>query len=312
MSPAETVEACAARLAALPPATRGALCMIASGAFFAVMMTMVRLLSQDLHPFETAFFRNALGLVFLMPWVARAGFSTLRTGRWRVHGMRALFGLGAMLSLFTALSRMPLAEVTALSFTAPLFATAGAALVLRERVRLRRWTATLIGFLGVLIVLRPGVAVVNPATPIALTAAAFMAAAMLSIKSLSRTEHPNAIVFMMGVLMAPASLLPALFVWTTPDLSDVPWLLTMGLSATIGQILLTRAFTFADASAVMPYGFAQLVFVSVLGYAIFGERPDIWTWIGGAVIVTATVYIARREARLARQLRAAAPVSEGF
>jgi len=289
-----------ARLKALPRTTRGALCMVASGAFFAVMMAMVRLLSHDLHPFVSAFFRNSLGLAFLMPWVAGAGFATLRTGRFRVHGLRAAFGLGAMLCLFTALSRMPLAEVTALSFTAPLFATVGAALVLRERVRLRRWGATLVGFAGALIVLRPGLASIDPATPIALTAAAFMAAAMLSIKSLSRTEHPNAIVFMMGVFMAPASLIPALFVWTPPSWGDVPWLLLMGLAATAGQVLLTRAFTFAEASAVMPYGFAQLAFVSALGYAIFGERPDLWTWIGGAVIVAATVYIARRESKLHR------------
>ncbi|MCU0838240.1 MAG: DMT family transporter [Rhodospirillales bacterium] len=296
----DRVRACSVRLARLPRSTRGALAMIASGASFAVMMAMVRLLSDDLHPFVSAFFRNALGLVFLMPWVAGAGFATLRTGRFRVHGLRAAFGLGAMLCLFTALSRMPLAEVTALSFTAPLFATVGAALVLRERVRLRRWTATFAGFCGAVIVLRPGMATIDPTTPIALTAAVFMAAAMLSVKSLSRTEHPNAIVFMMGALMAPASLIPALFVWTPPSAADVPWLLLMGLSATIGQVLLTRAFSLAEASAVMPYGFSQLVFVSVLGYAIFGERPDLWTWVGGAVIVAASVYIARREAKLDR------------
>jgi drug/metabolite transporter (DMT)-like permease len=281
--------------------------MIASGAAFAVMMAMVRLLSADLHPFVSAFFRNALGLVFLLPWVARAGFATLRTGRFVIHGLRAAFGLGAMLCLFSALSQMPLAEVTALSFTAPLFATIGAALVLRERVRLRRWTATLFGFVGALIVLRPGVAAIDPAAPIALTAAAFIAAAMLSVKSLSRTEHPNAIVFMMGVLMAPASLIPALFVWTPPGWHHVPGLLLMGLSATIGQVLLTRAFAAAEASAVMPYGFAQIIFVSLLGYLLFGERPDVWTWVGGAVIVGASVYIARREAQLSRP-RAAAPL----
>lgn len=295
------------RFAALPGPTRGALCMVAAGASFAVMMAMVRLLSADLHPFVSAFFRNALGLLFLLPWVARAGFSTLRTGRFAVHGLRAAFGLGAMLCLFTALSRMPLAEVTALSFTAPLFATVGAALALGERVRVRRWTATLVGFCGALIVLRPGVAAVDPAAPIALAAAAFMAAAMLSIKSLSRTEHPNAIVFMMGVLMAPASLIPALLVWTSPALAQVPWLLLMGLSATVGQVFLTRAFAYAEASAVMPYGFAQLIFVSALGYAIFDERPDLWTWVGGAVIVMASVYIARREARLARAAVAPLP-----
>jgi drug/metabolite transporter (DMT)-like permease len=308
MSPSDAARACRAHLAGLPRTTRGALCMVASGACFAVMMAMVRLLSHDVHPFVTAFFRNALGLLFLMPWLARAGFGTIRTGRLWVHSLRAAFGLAAMLCLFTALSRMPLAEVTALGFTAPLFATVGAALVLRERVRARRWTATMIGFFGTLIVLRPGIAVIDPATPIALAAAVFMAAAMLSIKSLSRTEHPNAIVFMMGVLMAPASLIPASFVWTTPSAGDVPWLLLMGGAGTAGQLFLTRAFAFADASAVMPFGFAQLVLVSAFGYVIFGERPDAWTWLGAAVIVASTVYIVRRETKLERaRLRTTAP-----
>lgn len=293
-------DAASSRFARLPPVTQGAVYMVTAGAFFAVMMAMVRLLSADLHPFVSAFFRNLLGLLFLLPWVARAGWGTLQTGRWSAHILRATFGLSAMLCLFTALSRLPLAEVTALGFTAPLFATLGAALVLRERVRLRRWTATAVGLLGALIVLRPGAAAFHPASLIALAAAVSMAAAMLSIKSLSRTEHPNAIVFVMGALMAPASLIPALFVWTQPTWNDVPWLLLMGLSATIGQILLTRAFAAAEASAVMPYNFAQMVFVSALGSVMFGERPDVWTWVGAAVIVAANVYIAHRERQLAR------------
>lgn len=281
----------------------GAVFMLASGAAFALMMALVRKVSSEIHPFEAAFFRNALGLVFLAPWLMASGIGVLHGGRFPIHLLRAGFGLCAMLLLFTALSRLPLAEVTALTFTAPLFATIGAALILREKVRRRRWIATCIGFVGALIVLRPGTAVIDPSSFIALGTAVFIAAAMLSIKSLSKTEHPNAIVLIMGLLMTPASLVPALFVWTWPSLETWGWLILMGLAATVGQVCLTRAFAAAEASAVLPLDFSRLVFVSLLGYLMFGEVPDRWTMVGATIIIAATVYIAHREARLARKAR---------
>jgi drug/metabolite transporter (DMT)-like permease len=274
---------------------RGALLMIGSCAAFAVMMAMVRVVSADIHPFQAAFFRNLLGLVLISPWLLAVGPGALRSGRMSVHLLRATFGLSAMLCLFYALGRMPLSEVTALTFTAPLFATAGAALMLHERVRLRRWTATIIGFVGAMIVLQPGGDTLQPVALIALASAAFIAGAMLSIKSLSRTEHPNAIVIIMGLLMTPASLVPAAFVWTWPSAETWLWLMVMGVAATIGQMLLTRALAAADASAVLPYDFSRLVFVSVLAYALFGEIPDAGTWIGAVVILASTGYIAHRE-----------------
>lgn len=293
----------------LPGASRGGLLMLLSGAAFAVMMALVRLVADDIHPFEAAFFRNLFGLLFMLPWVAVAGLAPLRSGRWRVHLLRSAFGLAAMLSLFLALTLLPLAEATALSFTSPLFATIGAALVLRETVRLRRWLATLVGFLGALIVLRPGATAFDPSSLVALTAALFIAGAMLSIKSLSRTEHPNAIVVMMGLWMTPASLVPALFVWRWPTPETWGWLLLIGFSATIGQVCLTRAFACAEASAVLPYDFFRLIFTAGLGYLIFGQIPDAWTLVGGLVILAASVYIARREAVLAR--RTAPPPTVG-
>lgn len=273
--------------------------MIGSCAGFALMMAIVRLVSAELHPFVAAFWRNLFGLAFMMPWFAHAGREVLHSRRWRMHVLRSTIGLTAMLLLFTALSRMPVAEATALTFTAPLFATSGAALILGERVRLRRWSATLIGFAGGLVILRPGLADVHPAALIAVAAAAFIAAAMLTIKSLSRTETPNAIVVIMGVLMTPASLIPAVMVWRWPEPATWPLLVLMGLAATVGQVCLTRAFATADASAVLPFDFFRLIFAAAFGYLLFGEMPDVWTWVGAAVIVAATVYIARREARLA-------------
>ena len=303
------VSAFAAAFRRLPGTSRGAILILVSGAAFALMMALVRLVADDIHPFETAFFRNLLGLVFMSPWLAVAGVAPLRSGRWRAHVMRSAFGLAAMLSLFLALTLLPLAEATALSFTSPLFATIGAAVILRERVRRRRWAATLVGFAGALIILRPGAGTFDPSSLVALSAAVFIACAMLSIKSLSRTEHPNAIVVMMGLLMTPASLVPALFVWRWPSEATWGWLLLIGLSATIGQVCLTRAFAAAEASAVLPYDFFRLIFAALLGYLMFDQVPDAWTLVGGLVILGASVYIARREAMVAR--RATPPTTVG-
>jgi drug/metabolite transporter (DMT)-like permease len=164
-----------------------------------------------------------------------------------------------------------------------------------------------VGFLGALVIIRPGAGTFTGASLVALASAVAIAAAQLSVKSLSRTEHPNAIVLIMGLLMTPMSLLPAAFVWTWPNWSTFLWLVSMGLVATIGQVCLVRAMQAADASAVMPFDFSRLIFASALGWLMFGERPDAWTWVGATIIVAATVYIARREANLARQTRAAVP-----
>ncbi len=279
--------------------TRGIVFMIGSGASFASMIVIVRYLSTEMHTIELAFFRNLFGLAFMVPWILRVGVRGLRTKRFGTHLFRSLVGLAAMLCFFTAIGLLPVAEVTALTFTAPLFASAGAALILKERVRLRRWTAILVGFAGALIILRPGAEAIQPAALIALASAGFMAIAVLSVKALSRTEDPNAIVVYMGMLITPLSLIPALFVWTAPAPETWGWLVLMGLVATMGQLMLTRACAAADASVILPFDFSRLVFVSILGFVLFNERPDIWTLVGGAVIIAATVYVAHRESQLA-------------
>ena len=281
--------------------------MIGACAGFAAMMAIVRHVSSEIPPLEAVFFRNLLGTVFILPLVFYAGWDQLHTGRPAMHLLRAVLGLISMLLLFTALSLLPLADVTALSFTAPLFATIGAALLLQEHVGARRWTATLVGFCGALVILRPGMGAFSGASLVALASAVAMAAAQLSVKSLSRTEHPNAIVLIMGLLMTPMSLLPVAFVWTWPSWSTFSWLLLMGLAATIGQVCLVRAMQAADASAVMPFDFSRLIFASALGWLAFDEHPDKWTWIGAATICVATVYNRVREAKLARPTRAAVP-----
>ncbi len=284
---------------------RGVGWMVVSGISFAAMTVLIRHQTGTMNPLQVAFFRNLFGLLFMMPWLWRAGLGGLKTRRLGMHGFRAMVGMIAMSCWFTAVSMMPVAEATALSFTAPLFATIGAALFLGETVRARRWSATAIGFVGVLIILRPGEMELGLPAALALIASAFISMAALTVKSLSRTEKASAIVVFMGLIMTPLSLIPALLFWTTPQPMDWLWFAALGLFATTGQLAMVRAFSSADISAVLPFDFFRLIFAAIFGFLFFSERPDRWTWVGAAIIFTATLYTAHREARGDRDLRPA-------
>ena len=281
---------------------------------FAAMNAVIRQLSLDLPPFEIVFFRNLFGLAFMLPWLARAGSAALKTENQKLYVGRSIMGLFSMLCWFSALALMPLAEATALSFTSPLFATISAVLVLGEVVRVRRWTATLIGFLGAMIVLRPGLHQIGLAEGLVLVSAATSGLNAILVKQLTRTESANAIVTYMTLYITPLSLVPALFVWVMPPLHVVPMLIALGLLATLGHQALTRAFAAADTSLVMSFDFGRLPFVAVIAWLAFGETPDLSTWVGAALIVAASVYIARREAALGRAatpavVRASSPMA---
>lgn len=284
---------------------KGALYMTAAAFFFSIMNYLVRLAGQELNPIEVAFFRNLFALLFMMPWLLRVGRSGLATRRLGGHVWRALFGMGAMFCWFYSVTLMPLAEAVSLNFTVPLFATAGAALVLGEVVRLRRWTATVVGFLGVLVILRPGFTEVTWVTGLPIVAAAFMAGATLFVKSLSETESPNTIVLYMNLLLTPLSLVPALFVWQWPSTTTLSYMALLGLLAAAAHIALTRAYAVADASAVLPLDYTRLPFVAAIAFLAFGEVPDLWTWVGAGIIAGSALYIAHREMRMTRSQGAA-------
>jgi len=284
--------------------------MTAAAFFFSIMNIAIRTVAAELDPLEIAFFRNLFALAFMLPWLARAGFGGLRTRRLGTHLWRAAIGMLAMVCWFYSVALLPLAEAVALNFTVPLFATAGAALFLGEIVRARRWSATLVGFLGVLVILRPGFVEASPLMVLPVLAAAFMATATLIVKSLARSESPAAIVLYMNLILTPLSLVPALFVWRWPSGSALALLALIGLLAALAHIALTRAYTKADASAVMPFDYARLPFVAGLAFVAFGQVPDLWTWIGAAIIAGSAIYIARRETMVARQRPASGAAGE--
>ena len=202
---------------------------------------------------------------------------------------------------FTAVIVLPLADAVALNFTAPLFATIGAALILKELVGPRRWTATVVGFIGTLIVLRPGFAEVSAHSALPIIAAICVAVSTLIVKRLSQHDSPGTIVLYMNLLLTPLCLIPALHVWVWP--SPKVWLLviSLGLMAAFAHILFTRAFLHADASAIQPFDYTRLPFVALFGYVFFAEVPSVWLWLGGATIAGAAIYTAHREATVAKE-----------
>jgi drug/metabolite transporter (DMT)-like permease len=269
--------------------------MLGSTIAFSGMHAMIRYGSAEMHPFEIAFFRNLFGLVLLAPLLFRYGIAPLRTSRLDLHLLRGLFNISSMLCVFYALSIAPLTDVAALTFASPIFATALAAFVLGEVVGIRRWSAILIGFLGTLVVLRPGFEGVSLGPLLALIAALIWGIALLVIKVLVRTESSLTITAYMMILLAPMSLIPAVFFWTWPTAEQYLWLLFIAALGTGGHLFLNQALKEAETNVVMPIDFVRLIWVSIIGYFAFSEVPDLFTWIGGAIIFSSALYIAYRE-----------------
>ena len=276
---------------------------IVASVFFAGMAGLIRYGSQDLHPFQLAFLRSAFGILFMLPWLMKSGIGILRTSRIGLISVRGLIAASAMFAFFWALSVMPLAEAVALSFTAPFFVTVLAVVFLNEVVRARRWTAVAVGFLGAMIILQPdGGSVAWPALAV-LFSALMMAGSIICIKKLSRTEPVNAIYLWMVIYLAPITFVPALFVWQHPTWEQLGVAAGIGFAGTVGHLLVTRAFGLADATALMPFDFARLIFSAIVGFLFFSQVPDIWTGIGATIIAAAGIYIAHRETRAAREFR---------
>ncbi len=195
-----------------------------------------------------------------------------------------------------------------LSYSTPLFVTIAAVWWLGETVRARRWLAVLVGFVGVLVIVRPGTASFTAGTLVAVLAALLSAATAIQIKHLSRTEPADRIVLYTTLLWVPLSLGPALAVWQWPQGIAWLWVVAAGLLGTGGHMLWTRALKLGDVSALTPISFMQLPIVAVAGWLLFGEGLDRWTALGAAIIFCANAYIAHREAQLARRHATAAPV----
>jgi drug/metabolite transporter (DMT)-like permease len=267
------------------------------------MNVLIRAASTSMHPFEVTFFRCLFGLAVMLPFIIRSGPALFHSQRIGYFTLRAAVGLVSMLTWFYGILYVPLATATAVNFTAPLFSSLGAALVLHEDVRLRRWSAVVIGFVGVLVIIRPGAQTLDINLLLILLSAATAAMNNLTVKYLSRTERPNTIVAFFVMYLTPLSLIPALFVWSWPDLRTLVALVALGAIGTAAHLSVARAYAAADASACAPFEFVRLPYAAAIGYLMFGEVTDAWTWVGAAVIAGSAMYVAYREAHVSRHGR---------
>ncbi|MCY4548981.1 MAG: DMT family transporter [Defluviicoccus sp.] len=281
----------------VPPPLRGMGLMMFAAMMSMTMATIAKDLVQELPVFEVVFFRQLFGTLLLAPVLFRPGVNPLRTHRIGMHGLRALFNFVAILGYFTSLGLVPLAQITALGFTSPVFASLLAVLVLGEAVRTPRMVGLLLGFAGALIILRPGFETVSAGSLYVLGSAASWAVAMTCIKALSRTETSVAITFYAAFLQLPMALVAALFVWQWPSPGQLGLLLVISAIGTLAQISLSQAFREADSTVVLPMDFTKLVWASLLGYAVFAEIPDPWAWIGGLVVFSGVLWVAYSERR---------------
>ena len=276
---------------------RGILFVLIGALANSLMFTLVRHVSATLHPLEIAFLRAVFGLILLTPVLLGAGVRHLKTRKAGLLALRGTLSTITVLLLVFAYSLAPLAKVTAIGFTTPLFATVLAISLLGERLRGRRVAALAVGFAGTLVILRPGFDTVDIGTIAALGMALFYAGEMIVAKVLMRTESSLTVTLYSSMFMVPATLIPALYVWRTPSLLEVGWLFAIAASAVIGHIALVKAFKEAEVSAVLPFDFTKLVWTIVFGYVIFSETPGVWIWVGGIMISAATTYMAYRESR---------------
>ncbi|MDP6427046.1 MAG: DMT family transporter [Rhodospirillales bacterium] len=273
------------------------------------MVVAIRFLAENLHPLEIAFFRNLFGLVALVPLVVRNGVQPLKTRKIGLIGLRGVLNAASLMLFFLAVTLVPVAEIAAYSFTTPLFVTVMAVLFLQERMGTRRWAGLFLGFLGAMVVLRPGAGAISVGAIYALGSAAFWALTIVVIKILSRSEASVTITFYGVLILIPITFAAALPFWKWPSAEELLWMALLGTAWITAQLCLTQALKYADAGLVMPFDFAKLIWAAIAGFIFFTEVPSVWTWIGSGIIFAAATYVAYRERR-ARRRPAEAPAVE--
>ena len=274
--------------------------MVGAAAAFSLLVVCVRELSASLPTPEILFFRCLFTMALLVPWAVRAGRDALRIRRPWPNLLRGVSTFAAMTMWFHAIGIVPLADAVAIQSAYPLFTILLAMLLFAERPGIRRWLATLAGFAGVLVIVRPGFAAVGLPTAMLLGAALCYAVSNICVKTMADTESPTRMVFTVNALLLVFSAVPTALMWVTPALDALPWIALLAGSGFAAHMCLTRALATGEAGAVMPFDFLRLPFAALGGLLLYGEIPDIWTVAGGILVFASATYIAMREARPGR------------
>jgi len=298
-----------ARWLALPPNLRGILWVGMSGVLFSLLNVFTLIPAQHLNSYVMAFLRYLAGTLILMPLILRIGlYRSLHSNRKSLHISRGVIHACGMFLWFAALPLTSLAEITALGFTGPIFVTLGAALFLGEDVRLRRWAAVMVGFGGAMIIIRPGFAEIGLGAICVLLSTPIFSASNLISKALARTDGAETIVIWQHLVIVVCAAPVALWFWQSPTWTDILWFFAAGFCGTAGHICQQRGYQIAEITLLQPIGFLSLLWNTLLGFFLFAQQPDAWTFVGAAVIFASAMYISHREAvRRAKVMSALGP-----
>jgi drug/metabolite transporter (DMT)-like permease len=276
-------------------AVKGAACLLVSTFCFTVAAAVVKLLSPTYPAYQITFFRNLFGLLPALWMSARIGRAGFTTNRPFAHFWRTFFGLGNMLLMFTAYRMIPLPDATAISFAGPLFITAFSATLLSEKVGLHRWTAVVVGFCGVLVVMKPGAAMFHHGGLLALSATVCHALAMISLRKLRITENAEVTTLYFTLIGAALTALLLPLGWRSPDMRGFLMLAFIGLISGIGQFFLTTGYGFAEASLISPFTYTSMIWASMFGAILWGDHLTLTTIAGTCIVVASGLYILHRE-----------------
>ena len=276
----------------LSPTVRGAFFMICAAFSATLMFTTVKALGGRVDSVQIVFFRALIGVLVAIPILMRSGGRGFKTHHIRLQVGNGALGAMAMISTYFAIAHMALADATAVLFTRPLFLLLLAMLLLGEAMRAGRWFATFVGFLGVLVIVKPA-GIIEPAA-LAITFSALVSAMMIVFsKIMVNADGPDIQLFYFNLTMGVLLIVPTAVFWTTPSWTDFGLLLLVGVFGTTNSLLYVQALRVGEATAVSPWDYTRLIFAALFGFLLFAEVPDTWFWLGSAMIVGANVYIAR-------------------
>ena len=269
--------------------------MLLASLNFAILNTLVKYLSTDFHLSQIIFFRSIFAVLFLLPWIISSGLGSLKINSLKLQIVRCILAVLAMYLWFYSISKIPLAEATAINFTAPIFGAIFAIFLLNEKIRHRRLIAIFASLVGALIIIRPGIIHLNVFILTTLIASILMGLASVYIKKITLVDHPNAVVFYMPLVLSMVSLIPCIIFWKTPSLSSYLLLISTGLAAFLAHVCVTKAFSASDATFVLIFDYLRLPITAALAFLIFDETTNFWIWIGGLIIFSSSIYVAYRE-----------------
>ena len=276
--------------------------IIVSVFFGTLMLTFLKLAQEEVNVYTAGFFRFLLGLLIISPYIFKTKFEVFKTKHIKKHFIRSALNLPAMLLYFSTLVMLPIEKVTAISFIVPFIVTILAVFFLGEKIYIYRTLALILGFCGMLIILRPGLINISVGVYMALFSSFLWSVVIIITKKISKDDSSITILSYQSVFMSVFSFCIVLFFWETPSLITFVYLVFAALSGTILHLALNHAYKLVDVSMTQPYSFLSLVFASIIGYFVFSEIPDLFTWLGAAVIFIGVLIISYREMKLDKEI----------